>query len=188
LEIEKYRANASQKSLAGKASAAAKTLKAQQALNGRTTDAEQANNGASTNRKPLTVNQEPRTIKPKSKAIAPSALFVLPDWIDKTQWDLWIKSRKKKMIPEQMQAYIDKLAGWRSEGLDHCGALANSALNGYTGLFLPDVKKGNGSAEPPWWSSNESMLAKGEELGLFPKSGEGWPDFKGRLQVRISSQ
>lgn len=70
LEIERYRANASQKAQAGKASAAAKLLKikrahnenptaVEQPLNENPTAVEQTNNGASTNRKPLTVNQEP---------------------------------------------------------------------------------------------------------------------------------
>lgn len=82
----------------------------------------------------------PSPSKSKSKDIG--AAFALPDWIDKTQWDLWMKTRKgKKMIVEQMQAQVDKLCKWRDAGLDHCGALANAAANGYTGLFLPDKGK-----------------------------------------------
>jgi len=82
-----------------------------------------------------TVNRKPETENR-------NAAFALPDWIDKTQWDLWMKTRKgKKMIAEQMQAQVNKLDGWRTQGLDHCGALANAAANGYTGLFLPDSKK-----------------------------------------------
>ena len=114
-------------------------------------------------------------------------VFVLPEWIDKTQWALWLKTRKKKMIPEQMQMQVDKLSKWREAGLDHCGALANAAANGYEGLFLPkEMAKGNG--EQAWWSSNETMLAKGEELGLYPKVGEGWGDFKGRIQIKIAAE
>lgn len=100
-----------------------------------------------TNQLPLTTNQEPN----KTNAAA----FALPDWINKSDWDLWIKSRKKKMIPEQMQAQIDKLAKWRNEGLDYCGALANAALNGYAGLFLPDAKKSPASKE----SDNQQVKA-----------------------------
>jgi len=48
VELDKYRANASQKSLAGRASALKKAAKAQEALNGRSTDVERTNNGAST--------------------------------------------------------------------------------------------------------------------------------------------
>ena len=44
------------------------------------------------------------------------------------------------MIPEQMQKQVEKLRKWKDEGQDYAGALANSALNGYTGLFLPDNK------------------------------------------------
>ena len=68
-------------------------------------------------------------------------VFVLPEWVDEIQWNLWMKTRKKKMIPEQMQAQIEKLNSWRNSGLDHSGALANSATNGWEGLFLPEVKK-----------------------------------------------
>ena len=94
---------------------------------------------------PLTT--KPLTTKPiKEKEHA--AAFALPDWIDKTQWDLWMKTRKgKKMIPEQMQAQVAKLGKWRDEGLDHCGALANAAANGYTGLFLPE--RGKASQKTP---------------------------------------
>lgn len=80
--------------------------------------------------------------KAADKSASSPAAFILPDWIDKTQWDLWIKTRKgKKMIPEQMQKQVEKLKAWRDEGKDHCGALANSALNGWTGIFLPDSAK-----------------------------------------------
>ena len=96
---------------------------------------------ANNNHKPITNNQDP--IKEHAAA------FALPDWIDKTQWDLWMKTRKgKKMIAEQMQAQVDKLCKWRDSGLDHCGALANAAANGYTGLFLPDSGKSRKTPAP----------------------------------------
>lgn len=85
-EIDAYRANTSQKALAGKASASAKNLKKQQALNGASTPVEHplnsvesplqrlathverplnsvatAGNGASTNQEPVTRNQKPET-------------------------------------------------------------------------------------------------------------------------------
>jgi hypothetical protein len=76
--------------------------------------------------------------------------FALPDWIDKAQWDLWMKTRKgKKMIADQMQAQVEKLSKWREQGFDHCGALANAAANGYTGLFLPDQGKQPTRKTPP---------------------------------------
>lgn len=67
-----------------------------------------------------------------------ASTFVLPDWVDKTTWELWIKTRKgKKMIPEQMEAQVKKLETWKNSGLDYAKALSDSAENGWQGLFEP---------------------------------------------------
>ena len=63
-EIAEYRANQSQKAIAGKASAAAKQAKREQALNGVSTGVEQTNNGDSTKHKPLTIKQETEEQEP----------------------------------------------------------------------------------------------------------------------------
>lgn len=70
------------------------------------------------------------------KGRSDSSTFVLPDWIDKTHWDIWVKSRKK-MNDDQKQMQVAKLKAWKDEGLDFAGALANAAANGTQGLFLP---------------------------------------------------
>jgi hypothetical protein len=66
--------------------------------------------------------------------------FALPDWIDKTHWDIWVKARKK-MNDAQKQMQVDKLKEWKDEGMDFAGALANAAANGTQGLFLPNNGK-----------------------------------------------
>lgn len=81
--------------------------------------------------------------------------FILPDWVDKNDWDLWLRTRKKKMIPEQMQAQVNKLQKWRDEGLDYARSLANSAENGYQGLFEPPLQ-----TAPPSIRSGESVKPK----------------------------
>ncbi|ADE12165.1 hypothetical protein [Sideroxydans lithotrophicus] len=69
---------------------------------------------------------------------ADASAFSLPDWIDHPTWDLWLKTRKgKKMIPEQMQAQVNKLSKWRDAGLDHAKALSDAATAGWQGLFEP---------------------------------------------------
>ena len=65
LEIEKFRASNSQKSIAGRASAAKREAKKQQALNGNPTPVETPLNGTPTNHKPITNNHKPY-IKPTS--------------------------------------------------------------------------------------------------------------------------
>lgn len=84
-----------------------------------------------------TEKRREETEKRKSRAETEGA-FALPDWIDRQTWDLWLKTRKgKKMIPEQMQAQVDKLEKWRNAGLDYASALSASAEAGWQGLFEP---------------------------------------------------
>lgn len=65
--------------------------------------------------------------------------FCLPDWINKSHWDAWHSTAKRKNAsPAQKQMAVDKLAAWRAEGIDHAAALENAALAGWQGLFKPD--------------------------------------------------
>jgi len=76
-EIEKYHANSTQKSAAGKASAAKRALKKQQAINGRSTgvatDVEQPSNGIATNQEPVTNNHTTTTSSPALRSEDPEA-------------------------------------------------------------------------------------------------------------------
>jgi hypothetical protein len=74
--------------------------------------------------------------------------FILPEWIDFETWELWKKTRNKKMTPAQMQAQVNKLAKWRDLGLDHAKALADSAANGWQGLFEPVSAKPHDGIRP----------------------------------------
>ena len=91
----------------------------------------------------LTSNQEPLTINQK-QTIKTSATFVLPDWVNRSHWDLWVSSRKK-MNSDQKQMQVEKLKKWKDDGLDFAGALLNAAANGTQGLFLPNENKVNGN-------------------------------------------
>ncbi len=67
-----------------------------------------------------------------------SALFVLPDWIEKKHWDAWHSSPKRRnATPSQKQLAVDKLSKWRDVGIDHAKALENAAIGGWQGLFEP---------------------------------------------------
>ena len=82
-------------------------------------------------------NTETETEKKKSKKEKIAVAFILPDWINPNDWNLWIKTRKKKMQPEQMQSQVKKLEKWKEAGLDYASALHESAVNGWQGLFNP---------------------------------------------------
>jgi hypothetical protein len=80
----------------------------------------------------------------KERVAAPA--FSLPDWINRTHWDAWHSSAKRKnATAEQKQMAVDKLAKWRDEGEDHAAALENAAVGGWQGLFLPSAKEGQGA-------------------------------------------
>ena len=107
--------------------------------------ADQANDQPPTSDRPAT-DQPPTTIKEVNNLISKEekkeagATFVLPDWVKSSDWDLWIKTRKgKKMIPEQMQAQVNKLSKWKDGGLDYEKSLSDAAVNGWQGLFEPKI-------------------------------------------------
>ena len=101
---------------------------------------QQLTNEQPTTNQQLTTIQEHKHISIKELKKEEGAAFALPDWVDKTHWDIWVKARKK-MNNDQKQMQVDKLKAWKDEGLDFAGALANAAANGTQGLFLPDSKK-----------------------------------------------
>lgn len=83
------------------------------------------------------IPDSPSPISDVNQTAKACAAFALPDWIDQEAWDLWLKTRKKKMIPEQMQAQVKKLGVWRAAGLDYAKALADAADAGWQGLVEP---------------------------------------------------
>ena len=118
---------------AGKKSAEARRLAN---LNKRSLNVEQTFNHTDTDTDTDTDTEKNQEQKSKSTPDKPA--FVLPDWIDADDWNLWLKTRKgKKMIPEQMLAQVKTLDAWRNAGIDHKKALSDAAKAGWQGLFEP---------------------------------------------------
>ena len=49
----------------------------------------------------------------------------------------------------------------------------------------PEVQKKPFSAGSAWWASDATILAKGAELGLSPRSGEYMGQFKARIEAAL---
>ena len=93
-----------------------------------------------------------QTITNKKTVRVTAPAFCLPDWINKSHWDAWHSTAKRKNAsPAQKQMAVDKLTAWRAEGIDHAAALENAALAGWQGLFKPDA---TASAMTPGRRSN----------------------------------
>lgn len=114
-EIEAYRKNNSQKSLAGKASAAARAKKLQDAVNGNSTtestQVQRSLNGTPTNQEPITnnQNQEPEPIEPtltgktegpKSKSATGSRLPA--DWKPNHADIDYCKTERPELLPSKV--------------------------------------------------------------------------------------
>lgn len=98
-------------------------------------------NAISTRYQETRLETEEETERETEKPAA-QAPFSLPDWINKTHWDAWHSSpKRKKATDAQKQLAVDKLAKWRAEGIDYATALENAAVGGWQGLFLPDKGK-----------------------------------------------
>ena len=84
----------------------------------------------------LPQNTKSKTTPRQTRAVA----FVLPDWIPKMQWDAWIEARTKRRNPPTdwaKQLAVRKLEVMKDEGHSPARVLAESAFNGWAGLFTP---------------------------------------------------
>lgn len=74
--------------------------------------------------------------KPKNKPRANG--FELPEWVPKMQWDAWIESRtksRKAPTPFAKRMAVSKLEQLHEQGHHPAAVLAQSAFNGWAGLF-----------------------------------------------------
>ena len=131
----------------------------------------------------------PDKTKTKTKTIKEETLvapLALPDWLDAPQWQAYVKTRPAKARkPESLKVALQKLAKFKAEGFDPNQIVAESLANGWQGLFEPKSAGGKGKGNGAWWTSEATIKAKGEELGLHPRGGETWQQFRGRIEVAL---
>jgi len=83
-------------------------------------------------------SQNPENTKSKTKA--QPAKIDLPEWVPLDQWNAWIEARtKRRNAPTAwaLRLAIIKLEHLRDAGYSPARILANSAFNGWAGLFAP---------------------------------------------------
>ena len=61
--------------------------------------------------------------------------FYPPNWVPKEQWDAWVEGRKKTPTNFAKRIAVSKLESLREQGHHPAAVLAQSAFNGWTGLF-----------------------------------------------------
>ena len=146
------------------------------------------------NHKQETTNHKPET-KGKSEDLSSHAATTkgtrLPeDWILPKAWGEWALAERPELTADDVRKMAESFKDyWLANANRAIGKKADWQATWRNWVRNQKVVKPNGTDKgPPWWSSNETMIAKGKELGLSPKSGENWGDFKSRIQAKISNR
>lgn len=103
----------------------------------------------------------------------------------------WLRIRKEKRQPLTETALKATEREAAAAGLTLMQAITVACENSWAGfkaeyyanLKKPKQEKSNGL---PWYANEQSIQAKGRELGLTPRGGESWNDFKGRISEKIA--
>lgn len=133
---------------------------------------------------------EKRRIDIKTKPIrAKPSAFALPDWIPKDAWQEWERHRRGKLTDLARKRQVKKLDDLRASGYAVEDLIGLAVERGWSTFFEPKPEKQNGKhAAGAWWDSEQGILAKGKELDMTPYGGEGWPEFKARINQRLRAQ
>jgi hypothetical protein len=144
------------------------------------------------------VNRKPKPItgtedlSPQKKTTTKKGTRLPEEWVLPKSWGEFALSEKPNWTADDVRRVAaDFKDHWLSNANQSSAKKADwlATWRKWVRSPLNDIKtkKINGSGEAPWWSSNESMIAKGGELGLSPRAGESWGDFKGRIQTKMSN-
>lgn len=95
-----------------------------------------------------------------------------------------------------LQAWAEILAGNTDDEILAVAETAREKKPGerlHLNYLVPMLKdraapKPTKAKEPPWWSSESAMLAKGKELGIAPWGGESWQQFRGRIDAKLAER
>lgn len=116
----------------------------------------------------------------------------LPEWIDRETWTDYLTMRRairKPLTPKGCSLAFSTLERLRAAGHDPKTVLEQSILNSWQGLFPPKDSVVALVQQPAvkWWLSEEATKSKAAELGLSPRGGETWQDFRGRIWERLNA-
>ena len=96
----------------------------------------------------------------------------------------WALQEKYTDLDEHMKAFKLKCAAKGYEYADWDAAFMEAVRKDWAGIRSQSKTTVNGA---PWWSSDSSIEAKGREIGMAPRAGESWQQFRGRIQQRLEA-
>jgi hypothetical protein len=106
----------------------------------------------------------------------------LPEWLAPRQWEAFVQHRHElqaKLTSPGITRTLAQLDRMRQAGQQPAKVIEQSILKGWTGLFDLATTRTHASSRP---DEINSLIAKGERLGVYPKPGESTQDFASRIQ------
>lgn len=92
------------------------------------------------------------------------------------------------LLDDYFEAFVGLAKANGYTYVDWDDALMNS-IRGDWGKVRAQQKQVNGKhVGGSWWESEQGIIAKGKELDMAPYGGEGWPEFKARINQRLNAQ
>ncbi|WP_167595184.1 helix-turn-helix domain-containing protein [Collimonas pratensis] len=110
------------------------------------------------------------------------------DWTLSKALGDWALEEQPTWTPEHVRRVADKfrdywvaVAGKAARKTDWPATWRNWCRN------EKPLMAGKPAGQGAWWATDDSVMAKGAELGLKPLAGESMPAFKGRVQATIDN-
>lgn len=117
---------------------------------------------------------------------------LLPDWLPLQEWKDFEEMRikiKKPLTDRAKQLIVTQLEKLKDSGHDPAQVLLASVVNAWSGVFpMKDNLTASQVAktkEAPWWTSDQSILKKAQELGMQARAGESWQELRSRINDRL---
>ena len=103
----------------------------------------------------------------------------------------WRARRKEGATAKEITEGVIRYAAFiRATGREHTEFVMQAAtFYGPDRQFAEPWNPPQESRKPvEWWSSDAAAEAKGLELGISPRAGEGWPQFKDRIRAKLNER
>ncbi len=98
----------------------------------------------------------------------------------------WNRLKLQQRV-DAIKALPNHIRIWAAEGRDSTIIPhASTWLNGWRWEDELEEPQPVKKAVDKWWESEQATRAKGIELNIYPRGGESWQDFKGRIRAALS--
>lgn len=96
----------------------------------------------------------------------------------------WAIDKGHQHLAERFEHFVGKVRANGYTYVDWDDGFMGAIRDDWAGL---NGRINGAGKSSKWWESESATKAKGDELGLRPRNGESWNDFRGRIRERIGA-